>query len=334
MTFLRCAATAAFLLSCGSSAAAEAPRVVATIGPLQSLTAAVMAGVGSPALLVPGGASPHAYSLRPSEAAALQAADLVVWIGPALERFLEEGLDSLAPRARRIEVLELAGLTLLEPREGGNWDSHAHDLAGEHSHDEEHDHDDHDEAADGHEGHGEDDHRYGAVDAHVWLDPRNAQTIVQAIAGTLTELDPEHAAVYRDNAAGTVERIEGLRGELAAQLAPVAGRPFVVFHDAYGYFERAFSLNAVGSVTVSPEQQPSARRIAELRTRIRELGAACLFREPQFAPRLVETLSEGGGLRIGVLDPLGADLAPGPEAYPRLLRNLADSLSDCLAGGG
>ncbi|SMF53469.1 zinc transport system substrate-binding protein [Tistlia consotensis] len=312
MAVLRPLAAAAILLSgfllAPGTAAAAPPRVVATIEPLHSLVAAVMAGVGEPMLLVPGGASPHVYSIKPSEAEALQHADLVVWVGPALEHFLEDSLDSLAPKARRVEALEVPGVKLRKARAGGSWEP-----------------DDDEPAGSGHE---------SDVDPHLWLDPQNAERIVEAVAAALTELDPQDAAAYKANAGKTVAGLERLRAELARQLAPVAGRPFIVFHDAYGYFEQAFGLTAVGSVTVSPEQTPSARRVAELRAKIGRLGAICLFREPQFTPRLVETLAGGTGARVGVLDPLGADLTPGPDAYPALLRQLANSLTGCLGGTG
>lgn len=308
-------AGAVLLLATNQVSAAEAPRVVATINPLHSLTAAVMEGVGTPSLLLSGAASPHSYSLRPSEAAALQNADLIVWIGPALERFLEESLGALAPGARQVEVQELPGLLLREPREGGDWESHDHE---------------HEKHAETEHGHGAHDH--GAIDPHVWLDPGNAERLVLGVADALSQIDPGHAALYQANADKTVARLEGLETDLKGRLAPVADKPFIVFHDAYGYFEQAFGLNAVGSVTVSPEQAPSARRVAELQDKIEGLGAVCLFREPQFAPRLVDTLAEETGARVGVLDPLGAELTPGPDAYPRLLENLADSLVLCLQG--
>lgn len=324
MKAMRCLA-AAGLLFWSAPAAAEPPRVVATIGPLHSLTAAVMTGAGTPTLLVPGGASPHAYSLKPSEARALQQADLVVWVGPALERFLADGLTSLAPDARLVEALEVPGITL---REGGHEHEHS-----EHEH--EHGEPAHGEPAPGEPepGHG-DAHDHATVDPHVWLDPDNAAAIVTAVAEALAARDPERAGLYRDNAQATRARLASLEKELRGALAPVAGKPFVVFHDAYGYFEAAFGLNDVGAVTVNPEQPPSPRRVAELRERIRELGALCLFREPQFAPRLIETLAEGSGARVGVLDPLGADLGPGPEAYFELLRRLADELLACLGREG
>lgn len=310
---------------------AGAPAVVATIGPLHSLASAVMQGVGAPSLLVPGGASPHAYSLRPSEAGSLQEADLIVWVGPQLERFLEEGLESLAKGTRQVEVLAIDGLHLRAPREGGTWEAHDHEAEGEGHHHEpdhesEHGHEsDHDHAHD---------HDHGPAgaraDPHVWLDPHNAEMIVEAIATALAEIDADRAETYWANAVRIVQELEELETALKAKLVPVAGRPFIVFHDAYGYFEESFGLSAVGSVTVSPEQPPSARRVAELRRRIEALGAVCLFREPQFAPRLVETIAEGTGARIGVLDPLGSDLVPGPRAYPMLLTDLADSLVECL----
>ena len=307
--------------------ALAAPAVVATIQPVHSLTAAVMDGIGEPTLLLPPGASPHAYSLKPSEAAALEDADLVVWIGDALETFLARTLDNVAGDAARLGLLDAPGMTLLDGREGGAWDAHDHDHDHEEHGHEEHAHDDH-----GHDAHDHDAHDHGDVDAHVWLAPANGIAMTRAIAAELARLDPAHAERYRANAERRVAALEELAAAIEADLAPVREAPFIVFHDAYQYFEAAFDLNGVGAVTLSPERQPGPADIAALRDKIERAEAVCVFAEPQFPPRLVETLVEGTPARMGVLDPVGAGLAPGPDAYPTLLRDLADDLRACLAG--
>ncbi|WP_029010903.1 zinc ABC transporter substrate-binding protein ZnuA [Azospirillum halopraeferens] len=303
---------------------ADAPRVVASVKPLHSLVSSVMQGVGEPGLVVRGGASPHTYNLRPSDARALEQAQVVFWFGEGLEGFLEKPLSGLAGKARVVELMDAPGVTLLEAREGGAWESHDHG----HGHSHGHSHKGHSHARD----HKAGDHDHDAMNAHLWLDPANARAMVAVIAGTLAEADPANAAAYRANAEATTARLDALDAELAALLAPVKDKPFVVFHDAYPYLEARYGLSAVGAITVNPEQRPSAKRLKEIRTRISGLGPVCVFSEPQFEPKLVATIVEGTGARTGVLDPLGADIAAGPDLYPTLLRNLAASLAGCLKG--
>lgn len=308
-----------FSTALATAAMAGPPSVVASINPVHSLAAAVMEGRGSPTLLLPGGVSPHATTLKPSDAAALQAAGVVFWIGPDLETFLEKPLQALAGQATVVALAQADGVTRLPYRRGGAWEAHADDDHG-HAHGHHHGtaaHDDHD---------GE-----GASDMHLWLDPRNASAMARAMAETLAAADADGAAHYRRNAAALGERLSALDQQLQQLLAPLRGRPFIVFHDAYQYFEARYGLQAVGAVTLSPEHQPSAGQVAAIRRQIRDSGAACVFSEPQFPPKLVATLIEGTPARAGVLDPLGAAIAPGPAAYPALLQGIADALSRCLA---
>lgn len=300
-----------------ASAVAAAPRVVVTVKPVHSLVAAVMQGVGVPELLLEGSASPHAYALRPSGAAALAGADVVVWVGAGLETFLSRPLAALAPRALVLELARSGGVTLLPARSGGAWEAH-----------EEHPREP--VARAGAAGPARDD---GAAppDVHLWLDPGNAAGIVRVVARELEQADPPHAGRYRENSARALARIAALDAELEHRLAPVRSVPYVVFHDAYQYFERRYGLAPAGAISVSPERSPGARRLTRVRERILRAGVRCVFAEPQFEPRLVATLVEGTRARTGVLDPLGADLPPGPEAWFALMRNLADALAACLA---
>jgi zinc transport system substrate-binding protein len=302
----RIAAAALLLAAFSAHRAVAQPQVVASIKPVHSLAAAVMEGVGAPELLVHGAASPHTYALRPSDAARLAGARVVLWIGPNYEGFLAKPLATLAGGARIVTLAEAAGVTILPARTGGAWE--------EDEHEDEH-------------GHG---HEAMRGDGHLWLDPRNADAMVVAIAAALAATDPAHAGAYRANATATRQRLAALDGALAATLAPVRGVPFVVFHDGYQYLERRYGLAAAGAVAVSPEQRPGARRVAELRARIRGLGARCVFAEPQFEPALVRILVAETGTRTGTLDPLGADLADGPALYETMMRRLAESLARCL----
>ncbi len=332
----------------------DAPVVVTSIKPVHSLVSGVMKGVGEPELLIEGYESPHTYSLRPSEAKALQAADVVFIIDESLEIFLEKPLESLAGDARVVALLEAPGVERLAFREGGTFGTHGHDDHddhGDHGHEDEHahedDHDDHghkDEHAhkDDHDDHKDehahkddhDDHaghdEHGEFDPHAWLDPRNAGAMVRAIAAALAEADPAHAARYRENAGDVLARLDILDGELAAELGAVKGRPFVAFHDAYQYIERRYSLNAVGSITVSPEVVPGAQRVAEIRAKLKEVGAGCVFSEPQFASNLVGVVTEGTSVNGGVLDPLGSAVPAGPDQYFTMMREMAESFRTCL----
>ncbi len=308
----------AALLS-AAPALAGPPKVVASIKPVHSLVAAVMEGIGEPALIVRGAASPHSYALKPSDARALAEAELVFWVGPALEGFLAKPLAATATRARVVSLLEAPGLRRLAAREGGVWEAHGHGHGDSHGHDHDHDHD---RAGDG--------PPPAEVNTHVWLDPVNARAMVAAIADALADADPANAAAYRANAERAGHRLDALDAELKATLDPVAAKPFVVFHDAYHYLEARYGLNGVGAITVSPDRRPSARRLSAIRARIAELGAVCVFAEPQFEPALVDTVLRGTGARKGVLDPEGAGLADGPDLYPALMRAAVASLAGCL----
>ena len=312
-------ALAALLLGT-ATALAEVPKVVATIKPIHALVAGVMGDLGQPTLIVKGAASPHTYSLRPSEAGAIEAADIVFWTGHGMEVFLEDSLSTLAPNATSVELSEAPGIELLPVREGGMFETHAHE--GEEGHEEGHD----DHAHDGHD-HGD---AHEEMDMHVFLDPDNAKAMVAQIEAVLAAADPENAATYAANAAAQTAALTALASDLETRLAPVRSKPFVVFHDAYQYFARRFDLNVAGSITVNPESMPGADRIAEVREKLKTLETACVFAEPQFDPRIVDVLIEGTSAGKGELDPEGANLAEGPALYPALLTAMADSIATCL----
>jgi zinc transport system substrate-binding protein len=294
---------------------------------VHSLVAGVMEGAGTPHLLVPGGATPHSFALRPSDARRLEQAAAVFWIGPSLETFLERPVAALARKATVVALIDADGVTRLPFREGGPWDAHDDDAEKAASGKEAAPKDGH-----GH-GHGhEHEHAHEGADGHAWLDPRNAMAMARAIARTLGQADPANKARYDANAARLVSRLQGLDAALATTLAPAKGRPYIVFHDAYQYFEARYGLTPAGSITVSPEVTPGAKRLAEIRARIKKASAVCVFAEPQFEPKLVRTVIQGTDARTATLDPLGAQLPPGPDAYFRLLQDLANDLRSCLKG--
>ncbi len=313
-------AAAAFAGGAIAGPAAADIRVVASIKPVHSLVSAVMAGVGKPHLLMRGKASPHTFTMRPSDAAALQEANVVFLIDEAMETTLARAIDALAGKARVVALADAKGLIRRPLREGGAFEA-----------DPEHDQDkgDKDHAREEAGGH----HDHGEFDMHVWLDPVNAWTMGRAIADTLSEADPTNAAKYKANARALLPRLDALTAQISAAVAPVRGKPFVVFHDGYRYFEDHFGLNAVGSMVVSPGRSPGAKRLRQLRAKIRELGVACVFAEPQFDKRIVNVVVEGTKVRPGTADPLGAAIKDGPELYFTLLRNMAAAFTDCLSPG-
>ncbi|MEO1708864.1 MAG: zinc ABC transporter substrate-binding protein [Pseudomonadota bacterium] len=316
-------ASLSVLAASATTAARADVDVVVSIKPIHSLVAGVMKGVGTPTLIVDGAASPHSYALKPSQATALQNADVVFWMGHNLETFLEKSLEGLASKARVIELIDAKSLTKLEMREGSSFEAHAH-----HEGD---DHDDHDHGAEeakhaGHEGHGHDE-----TDVHVWLDPLNAVALVGEIEAALSKADAPNAATYKKNADALVAQLKSLVTEVSKTLKPVQGKGYIVFHDAYQYFEKRFGVTATGSVTVSPEVMPSAKRIKELRAKVKRLDVACVFSEPQFEPKLMKTVAEGTSAKTAVLDLLGASIDNGPDLYFTLIRNMANSLRTCLS---
>ena len=304
-------------------------NVVASVKPVHSLVSGVMEGAGKPDLIVQGSASPHTYSLKPSQAQQLEDADLVFWMGHELESFLEKPLEAIATSAHVVELIDSSNLKKIKMREGGMFDAHAHDEhEGHDDHDEHEGHDDHDE----HEGHDDHhDHGHGEFDIHVWLDPENAKVLVNEIKLALIEKDPSNASIYEANSKKINLKLDQLIDEVSAKLESEKGKGYVVFHDAYQYFEERFGMSAVGSITVSPEVVPGANRIRELKEKIVDLNATCVFSEPQFEPKLVSTVIEGTQANTGVLDPLGASIKDGPELYFTLIRNMANSLQDCLS---
>ena len=315
----------------GGAALADVPRVAADIAPVHSLVARVMQGVGAPSLIVAPGGSPHEYNLRPSEAGALQEADVVFWVSPDLTPWLGGALESLAGDAVTVELLETDGTKELEMRENALFEAHDHgdddheDHDDHESHDDHHDEDHHDEGAAGHDDHGHGDH-----DPHAWLSPDNGAAWLDAIAATLAKVDPQNADAYRENAAAGRRELHTLKGEISATLDPVRGSNFIVFHDAYQYFETAFDIAASGAISLSDASDPSPSQIAAIQARVADQNVTCVLSEPQFNPGIVASVMDGSDARTGVLDPLGSGLEPGPDLYPRLLQNLAQALAGCL----
>tara|TARA_A200000113_G_scaffold165660_1_gene150284 strand:- start:226 stop:1254 length:1029 start_codon:yes stop_codon:yes gene_type:complete len=328
------------LLFSSFSAIAEI-KVVTTIKPIHSLVSGVMDGVSNPSLIIEGSNSPHNFSLKPSHAKMLEEADIVFWIGEDLESFMEKPLNSLAKNAVQISFMDLKSIEKLKFREMSDHDDH-----DDHGHEDEHEgHDDHDDDGhkdDDHDDHGHDDHHghededddsnheghnHGEFDAHIWLDPVNAKAMVSEIAHELSELDPSNKSNYEKNAEKMISSLDDLI-ERVSTIIP-KNSSFIVFHDAYQYFENRFNIKAAGALTLNPEVLPGAKQIAEIQEIIEHDSVKCIFSEPQYNPKIIEMLSADMKVLTSVLDPLGANIEAGPEMYNDLILEIASSLKDC-----
>lgn len=294
----------AFVTSSLLMAPAQAEvKVLTSIKPLQLIAAAVQDGVGTPDVLLPPGASPHHYALRPSDVRKVAQVDLLYWIGPDMEGFLPRVLGSRSKPT--VAVQNLAGLQL---RHFGE-DSHSHEEGAD-----EHDHD----------------HRPGSLDAHLWLSSVNARVIAAKMAADLGAADPQNQARYAANAKAFGERLDALDARLKARVSGVAGKPYFVFHEAFDYFEAAYGLKHTGVFSVAAEVQPGAQHVAAMRKRLQEVGKTCVFSEPPLRPRLAETLTAGLPVTLAELDALGGTMPADAQGYERLLENLGNELAGCL----
>ncbi len=297
-------------------------NVVTTIKPLHSLISSVMEGVGKPSLIIEGTNNPHTFVFKPSHAEMIENADIVFWIGEDLEAFMEKPLESLAKNAKTISFMDLASIEKLKFREQNIFDDH-----DDHGHD---DHDDHGHKDDGHDddhaGH-HDGHNHGEFDAHIWLDPANAKEMVLEISHELSEIDPSNKSKYEDNASKTIVALDKLIEEVDKSLSKDIS--YIVFHDAYQYFEKRFGVIPAGALTLNPDVLPGAKQIADIQDVINDKGIKCIFSEPQYNPKIIETLGNDMNISTGVMDPLGAYIDAGPSMYSDLINQIANSIKDC-----
>ena len=284
-------------------------NVVTTIKPLHSLISNVMKGVGEPSLIIEGTSNPHNFVLKPSHAKLLQDADIIFWIGEDLEAFMEKPLSSLAKDAKKISFMELGSIKKLKFRENNIFDHDDHD-----GHKED-DHDDHDG------------HNHGEFDAHLWLDPVNAKEMVIEISHELSKLDPANKNKYKANADKTIEVLDSLIKEVNQSLPKDIS--YVVFHDAYQYFEKRFEVTSAGALTLNPDVLPGAKQIVDIQSLIKEKNIKCIFSEPQYNPKIIETLASDTNISTGTMDPLGVNLDRGVTMYSKLIMNIADSIKNC-----
>ena len=307
----------------GTSSAKAELKVVTTIKPLHSLIANVMEGIGEPALILEGSTSPHSFILKPSHARLLEEADIIFWVGEDIETFMGKPLESIAKNAEKIAFMDLDSITKLPFREENifkKYEEHNHE---EHNH-EEHNHEEHDE----HEKHDEhDSHGHGEFDAHIWLDPMNAKEMVHEISHELSALDPANKEKYNANADKTIIAINQLIKDTDQTINKDAR--FVVFHDAYQYFEKRFGISSSGALTLNTDVLPGARQISDIQHLIEEEGINCIFSEPQFNPKIIETIAKDTNIQTGIFDPLGANIDSDKYLYFNLISNLANKLKDC-----
>lgn len=303
-------ATSFWLVSPGAHAR---PAVVTDIPVIHSLVSMVMGDIASPALLMQGSASPHHYSLRPSEATSLYSAELLVWTSHELTPWLSKALRNSRQSVNQLELMSAPDTIRLSYRQDTRFDDghdHSHDaIDGEHS------------AA----SHAQ------RTDPHGWLDPVNAIYWLQLIADRLAAIDPENASQYQSNAQAAKDQLRSLEAQIADQLAPVAGLPFVVFHDSYHYFEDRFKIFAQAAIALGDAEMPGIRQMNTLKQQLREFDGACVFSEPQFNDRLIASLTRGLNVSVASLDPLGSTLPISPELYPQVLQQLANELQTCLS---
>lgn len=300
----------------------SAPKVVTTIKPLHSLTSQIMEGVGKPEYLIKQG-SPHGYQLKPSDAKKIANADLFVWVSDDLETFAPKIADKVGSKLESLTWAEIKNLNLLPNRKGGLWD--------EKDDDDDHDHHDHHHKEQNHHHKEHEHHHHGAFNTHLWLGFDQSKQYLKAFTNKISQIDPTNAEKYQANLKNAENKLTNLELTLSKKLAASGNKPYVVFHDAYGYFEQAFpQLKPVGVVRVDPEHEAGAKRLLEIKKTLKQNNIYCLFNEPQFSSRLTKKLLEGTTVKTGVLDPVGADIPAGVNMHEKLLTNLADNLQKCL----
>ncbi|EHG5998499.1 TPA: zinc ABC transporter substrate-binding protein ZnuA [Escherichia fergusonii] len=292
----------------GSATQAANAAVVASLKPIGFIAAAIADGVTDTEILLPDGASEHDYSLRPSDVKRLQNADLVIWVGPEMEVFMEKAVNKIPP-SKQVTIAQLPDVQPLLLK-GNDEDEHDH-AGGENS-------DEH--------------HHHGDYNMHLWLSPEIARASAVAIHKKLVELMPQSRAKLDANLKDFEAQLATTDKQVGNELAPLKGKGYFVFHDAWGYYEKHFGLTPLGHFTVNPEIQPGAQRLHEIRTQLVEQKATCVFAEPQFRPAVVESVARGTSVRMGTLDPLGTNIKLGKTSYSAFLTQVANQYASCLKG--
>ena len=310
---------ALFICSGVNVFATETTGVISTIQPINSLVSAVIGNTGKSITIIPSEQSPHDFKLKPSDVKVLQNGNIIFYVSNHLESSITKVLKNLPKNIKLINLMEESGVNHLAIRDNDAWERHDH-----HGHDDHDVHDKHGKKHDDHDDHEKED------DVHVWLSPDNAIKIVQKVNKVLSLYFPENSKIYNDNTTKFIDKIKTLKMELVRELSPIKNKPYIVFHDAYQYFEKTFELNAVGSVALEGDIASSPKQISFIKDKIIKSKASCVFQEPQFDSKLVKIVVEGTDAKIGTLDPLGVNISENKDFYLQLLTNMAKSLKECL----
>ena len=295
---------------------ALAIEVMVSIKPLHSLTATIMSGVGEPQLIVDGAVSPHHFQLKPSHIRDLNRSDLVIYIDPRFEHFLVNSLKTIPSKVSQLRLTSKLSLPLLERRSHRDWEKRGEGHHHEHNQPKIHGH--------------HHDHNDEFPDFHFWLDPKYAINVAKEITAQLSLLDPDNIAIYKKNYSRLVTALDGLNQDLTAQLDGLQNRHFVVLHDAYQYFESAYKLSSVGTVLLDPALPPSASQMKYIRERMNAAKVVCVFQEPQYSKRVIQTVTENLPVKISQIDPIGAGIPSGEAHYFSLMKSLSKAVADCL----
>ena len=328
---LKISAISAALLSAPMMANAD---VLASVKPLGFIVSSMADGVTGTQVLVPAGASPHDYNLKLSDIQKVKSADLVVWIGEDIDSFLDKPISQI----ERKKVITIADLADVKPllskahhehfHEDGD---HDHDHKHEHKHDHKHDHDHKHEHKHDHEHHDHDHHEGLTTNWHVWYSPAISKIVAHKVADKLPAQFPDKKALIAQNLSDFNRTLAEQSEKITAQLANVKDKGFYVFHDAYGYFNDAYGLKQTGYFTINPLVAPGAKTLAHIKEEIDEHKVNCLFAEPQFTPKVIESLAKNTKVNIGQLDPIGDKVTLGKNSYATFLQSTADSYMECLA---
>ncbi|OBU11315.1 zinc ABC transporter substrate-binding protein ZnuA [Morganella psychrotolerans] len=288
---------ATFLSLSAQTASAD---VLTSLRPVGLIAAAIADGVTDTQILLPDGASPHDYALKPSDLKKIRSADLVIWVGPELETFLQKPLAAV-PAQKQIVISELEQVRpfLLKNNE-----------------DDDHDDDEH--------------HHHGVYNMHLWLSPDIARQTAQVVYNKLLESYPDKKSALDVNLRKFNGQLTETEKNITQQLAPVKNKGYFVFHDAYGYFEKRFDLSPSGHFTINPEISPGAQTLSNIKLKLAEQDALCVFAEPQFRPAVITAVAKGTNAKMGVLDPLGSAIAVGRDGYTEFLSRLSTQYASCL----
>ena len=283
--------------------------IVASIRPLAFIAAGIADGVTDTQVLLPDGASPHDYALKPSDLKKIKQADLFVWVGPEMEMFLEKPIQTLDSNKR----LALSEQANIKPLLMAGSEDDEHDHGDDPNHDGDHEH-----------------HHHGEYNMHIWLSPEIADLAAQDIYEKLVVIYPDQKDKLDVNLRKFRKSMTQNDKKIVNILEPARNKGYFVFHDAYGYFEKHYQLAPLGHFTINPEIQPGAQKLHQIRTQLVEHKAKCVFAEPQFRPAVIESVARNTGVAMGTLDPLGSGLEIGPDSYMTFLTQLSEQYASCL----